>query len=170
MQVIEDVSEDAVPTRLEEEPFVNGAQKTAQLGQDAMEKIVEAATLDICMQDRSFMVFFELNMLYGDMFDAFLELRPGWNFPTFFVTACGSEGHCDWWLHQKRELLKSKHLAGKLQIAGFSVSPEEVPQDVMEKLPSPPQLGKMVIQHGRHLCVPDAVSYTHLTLPTTPYV
>ena len=97
-------------------------------------------------------------MLYGDMFDAFLEKRPGWNFPTFFATACGSEGHCDWWLYNKRELLKSKHLAGKLQIAGFSVLPEEVPQDVMEKSPSPPQLGKMVIQLGRHLCVPDELT------------
>ena len=157
MQVIEDVSSDAVPTSLESDPSssVKGAQRTAQLGQDAMEKILQAATHEICMPDRSFVIFYEVNMLYGDMFDAFLELRPGWNFPTFFVTACGSETHFDWWLHNKRELLKSKHLAGKLQIAGFSVLPEEVPQDVMEKSPNPPQLGKMVIKLGRHLCVPD---------------
>ena len=160
MQVIEDVSSDAVPTSLESDPSssVKGAQRTAQLGQDAMEKILQAATHEICMPDRSFMVFYEVNMLFGDMFDAFLELRPGWNFPTFFVTACGSEGHCDWWLHNKREILKSKHLAGKLQIAGFSVLPEEVPQDVMEKSPSPPQLGKMVIKNSRHLSVPDELT------------
>ena len=99
-----------------------------------------------------------MNMLVGDMFDAFLEKRPGLNFPTFFATACGSEGHCDWWLHNKRELLKSKHLAGKLQIAGFSVLPEEVPQDVMEKAPSAPNLGNMVVTGAgsdQHLCVPD---------------
>ena len=152
MQVIEDVSTDAVPVSLESDlsTSVKGAQRVAQLGQDAMEKIVAAATHDICMPDRSFMIFYEVNMLYGDMFDALLEKRPGWNCPTFFATACGSEGHCDWWLYNKRELLKSKHLAGKLQIAGFSVLPEEVPQDVMEKSPSPPQLGKMVIKLGRH--------------------
>ena len=157
MQVIEDVSTDAVPVSLESDlsTSVKGAQRVAQLGQDAMEKILAAATHDICMPDRSFVIFWEVNMLYGDMFDAFLEKRPGLNFPTFFATACGSEGHCDWWLYNKRELLKSKHLAGKLPIVGFSVLPEEVPQDVMEKSPSPPQLGKMVIQLGRHLCVPD---------------
>ena len=94
---------------------VQGAQKVAQLGHDAMEKILEATTQDVCMPDRAFMMFFETNKLYGDMFDAFLEKRPGLNFPTFFATACGSEGHCDWWLYNKRELLKSKHLAGKLQ-------------------------------------------------------
>ena len=44
---------------------------------------------------------------------------------------------------------------GEATIAVFSVLPEEVPQDVMEKSPSPPQLGKMVMQLGRHLCVPD---------------
>jgi hypothetical protein len=137
---------------------VKGAQRVAQLGQDAMEKIVAAATHDICMPDRSFMIFYEVNMLYGDMFDAFLEKRAGLNFPTFFATACGSEGHCDWWLHNKRELLKSKHLAGKLTIAGFSVLPEEVPQDVMEKSPSPPQLGKMVISRGGGLCVPEEIT------------
>ena len=100
-------------------------------------------------------------MLFGDLFDAFLELRPGWNFPTFFVTACGSEGHCDWWLHNKRELLKSKHLAGKLPIAGFSVLPEEVPQDVLERAPGTPQLGKMVGTGkggDQHLSAPDALT------------
>ena len=28
----------------------------------------------------------------------------------------------------------------------------------MEKLPSLPRLGKMVIQHDRHLCVPDELT------------
>ena len=36
--------------------------------------------------------------------------------------------------------------------------PEEVPQDVMEKSPSPPQLGKMVIKNSRHLSVPDELT------------
>ena len=94
-------------------------------------------------------------MLYGDMFDAFLEKRPGWSFPTYFVTACGSEAHIDWWVYTKRELLKSKPFDGKLQVAGYSALPEEVPQDVIEKEPNPPQLGKMVLKDGRHLCIPD---------------
>ena len=39
--------------------------------------------------------------------------------------------------------------------------PEEVPQDVMEKSPSPPQLGKMVVNgkgRDQHLCAPDALT------------
>ena len=36
--------------------------------------------------------------------------------------------------------------------------PDEVPQEVMERAPNPPQLGKMVIQLGRHLCAPDALT------------
>ena len=69
------------------------------------------------------MIIYEMNMLYGDLFDAFLEKRQGLNFPTFFATACGSEGHCDWWLHNKRELLKSKHLAGIYRLLGFLCCP-----------------------------------------------
>ena len=161
MKAIEDVSAGAVPVSTDLDGTVKGAQKHAQLGQDAMEKILQAATQDICMPDRSFLMFFETNMLYGDMFDAFLEKRPQWNFPTYFVTACGSESHCDWWIHTKRDILKAKHIAGKLQIAGYSVLPEEVPQDVMEKAPSAPQLGKMVVTEkgcDQHLCAPDALT------------
>ena len=36
--------------------------------------------------------------------------------------------------------------------------PEAVPQDVMEKSPSPPQLGKMVIKLGHNLSVPDELT------------
>ena len=60
-------------------------------------------------------------------------------------------------MHTKRELLKSKHLAGKLQMAGNSVLPEEVPQDVMEKEPNPPQLSKMVLKDGRHVSIPEEI-------------
>ena len=161
MQVIEGVSTDAVPSSLEQDPSstsVKAAQRVAQLGQDAMEKILAAATQDICMPDRGFMIFHEMNMLYGDLFDAFVEKRKGWNFPTFFVTSCGSDSHADWWFHTKRDLLKTKHLNGELQVAGFAALPEEVPQDVMEQSPSPPQLGKMVISRGGGLCVPEEIT------------
>ena len=160
MNVIEDVSAGAVPVTTDLDSTVKEAQKHAQLGQDAMEKILEAATQDICMPDRVVMMFFETNMLFSDMFDAFVEKRLGWSFPTYFVTACGSESHIDWWTYTKRELLKSRYLEGKLQVAGYSVLPQEVPQDVMEKPPAAPQLGKMVITgtgSDQTLSIPAAI-------------
>lgn len=57
MRAIEDVSEGAVPVTTDLDGTVKGAQKHAQLGQDAMEKILGAATQDICMADRAFMIF-----------------------------------------------------------------------------------------------------------------
>ena len=100
-------------------------------------------------------------MLFGDMFDAFLEKRRTWSFPTYFATACGTESHIDWWTYTKRELLKSRYLEGKLQVAGYSVLPQEVPQDVMEKPPAAPQLGKMVITgtgSDQTLSIPAAIT------------
>ena len=47
-------------------------------------------------------------------------------------------------MHTKRDILKAKHLEGKLQVVGLSVLPKEVPQDVMEKPRAAPQLGKLV--------------------------
>ena len=89
-----------------------------------MEKILAATTQDICMPYRGFVIFYEMNMLVGHMFDAFLEKRNRLNCPTFFATACGSESHASWWAYSKRELLKAKRLAGELQVAGFSVLPD----------------------------------------------
>ena len=100
---------------------LKGAQKHAQLGQDAMEKILQAATQDICISDRCFVMFFEVNMLFGDMFDAYMEMRQQWNYPSYFVTAVGNESHADLWRHTKREHLKAKHLAKQLQMAGHAV-------------------------------------------------
>ena len=77
MKFIEDVNEKAVPVTTDLDGSVKGAQKHAQLGQDAMEKILEAATQDLGISDRAFVIFFETSMLDGVMFDAFLEKRPG---------------------------------------------------------------------------------------------
>ena len=86
-----------------------GAQKIAQLGQDAMENNLEATTQDMSMPSRAVVIFFETNMLFGDMLDALLEKHPLGNFPTYF--ACGAEAHCDWWMHTRRDILKQKLLA-----------------------------------------------------------
>ena len=94
------------------------------------------------------------------MVDALLEKRAGWSFPTYFATACGSESHVDWWVYTKRELLKANHLDGKLQVAGYSVLPKEVPHDVMEQPPTAPQLGNMVITatgSDQTLSIPAAI-------------
>ena len=63
MKPIEDVSVSAVPVTTDLDGTLKGAQKVAQLGQDAMEKILEAATHHLCTTDRCFMMFFETNML-----------------------------------------------------------------------------------------------------------
>ncbi len=61
----------------------------------------------------------------------------------------------------KRAILKTMHLDGKWQVAGYTVLPVEVPKDVMEKVTSAPQLGKMVIvgpDDDKHLSTPDALT------------
>ena len=73
----------AVPCHTDLDGTVRGAQKYAQLGQDAFEKILDAATQDTVMPDSAFVVFAELNMLFGDMFYAFVEKRGQWNSPTY---------------------------------------------------------------------------------------
>eukprot|EP00974_Lingulodinium_polyedra_P006044 572543-Lingulodinium_polyedra.AAC.1 len=91
MKVIEDVSATALPRSTDLDGTVKGAQKYAQLGPDALEKVLDAATTDFIMAGRTAIIFFEMNMLIGDMFDAFLKKRESWNFPNYFVTVTSEE-------------------------------------------------------------------------------
>ena len=65
-----------------------------------------------------------------------------------------------WWKFTKCDLLKSKLFDGNLKVAGYSALPKEVPQDVTEKAPAAPQLGKIVITgtgSDQTLTIPDAI-------------
>ena len=64
------------------------------------------------MGGRAAIIFFEMNMLIGDMFDALLKKRGSWNVPTYFVTVTLCEQQHEWWMHMKGTVLKDKHLEG----------------------------------------------------------
>ncbi len=65
----------------------------------------------------------------------------------------------EWWLHAKRNLMKERHLEGKLSVAGYNPLPEQIPEDVLEMTPQAPLLGKIVIVVGNssHVSCPEAV-------------
>ena len=100
-------------------------------------------------------------MLFGDMFDALVEKRQQWQFPSYFVTATGNDSQRNWWMHTKRAHLKNKHLEGSLNVAGHTVMKEEIPDDVKEQKPGLPKLGKLVVTGpagDEQLCIPEAVT------------
>eukprot|EP00974_Lingulodinium_polyedra_P059287 5710269-Lingulodinium_polyedra.AAC.1 len=82
--MIEDASATALPRSTDLDGTVKGAPTYAQLGQDALEKVLDAATTDLITAGRVALIFFEMNMFVGDMFDDFLEKRESWNFPSYF--------------------------------------------------------------------------------------
>ena len=87
------------------------------------------------MPGRTAIIFFEMSMLIGDMFDAFLKKRGSWNFPSYFVTVTSDEQQHEWWMHTKCNFLKGMHLEGKLNVAGHNPLPEQIPSDVLEQPP-----------------------------------
>ena len=158
MKSIEDVSETALPSSTDIDGGVKGAAKAAQLGTDAMDKLLRAATDNITMQNRSCVIFMEMNMLTGDMFDAFVDMRTSYNYPTYYVSLTSSEMQLDWFMHTKRQNLKDKHLNGELIVPGISALPERIPEDVLEKSPDPPSLSKLVKSaDGQNIMVPEAL-------------
>eukprot|EP00974_Lingulodinium_polyedra_P114900 11127334-Lingulodinium_polyedra.AAC.1 len=52
MRVVEDANATALPRNTDLDGAVKGAPKYAQLGQDALEKILDAATTDLIMAGR----------------------------------------------------------------------------------------------------------------------
>ena len=80
-----------------------------------------------------------------------------------------------WRFNQKNELEALNHLLEKIQIIGRE---EGFLQAILPPLPAPRSVGKSILQNifyvdyvaSENMNTVFAVSYTHLTLPTTPYV
>eukprot|EP00974_Lingulodinium_polyedra_P045610 4373592-Lingulodinium_polyedra.AAC.1 len=66
MKVIEDVTATGLPRNTDLDGTIERAPKYAQLGQDALEKVLDEATTDLIMAGRVALIFFEMNMLVGD--------------------------------------------------------------------------------------------------------
>ena len=106
-------------------------------------------------------MFFAASMPHGDVFDASVEKRQHRPFPMYFVAAAWHDSQRNWWMHMKRDILKKRHLDGSLKVAGHTAIKEEIPDDIKEKRPDPPQLGKLVVtgpENDKQLCIPEEVT------------
>ena len=165
LQCIEDTSEKALPATTDADGHVKGAAKYAQIGQDGMEKLLDALLTGVSIDNRTAIILYEINAGWGNLFDAYLAKRPGWNFPAYYMTHAEDVIQYEWLLLGKRDLIKHMHLDGKLSVPGYPVLPESMPTDLLEEPPPVPSLNKLIAApaktSGGNACVkvmlPDVI-------------
>ena len=144
LQSIEDTSEEALPSTTDVDGCVKGAAKFAQVGPDGMEKLLDAILGGISLDNRSAVIFWELNAGWGNLFDAYLTKRLGWNFPAYYFTSTDDSVLYEWLLHNKKDTIKAMHLEGKLEVPGFSILPAKMPESLLEDPPAVPTMNRLV--------------------------
>ena len=133
-----------MPSTTDLDGTVKGAAKFAQIGQDAMEKIIDAVLDGATVDQRHAVLFWELNMGWGNLFDALVAKRGGWNFPAYYFSTTPDVTQHDWFMHSKLQSIKDLHLMDSISIPGFAHLPSTMPSDLLEDRPSMPALNKLV--------------------------
>eukprot|EP00959_Pyramimonas_sp_CCMP1952_P470248 9496306-Pyramimonas_sp.AAC.5 len=144
LQIVEDVDPKALPSTTDSDGNVKGANKVSQIGQDGMLKLIEAMLDGAPINNRHAVIFWEVNPSVGNMFDAFVTARSGWNFPSYYLAMVDDPTHCEWLVHQKTAMAADLHINEKLQIGAIAALPVEMPRSLLEDPPTVPPLNKLV--------------------------
>ena len=166
--VVEDFGDDVLPQSTDMDVRVKGAAKYSQIGEDAMQKVLDAVMEGPDWgkyQGNTVLVLVELNPGVGNLLDAFMTRRAALRMPMHYVGLADNSTHWDWLKQTKAAMLREKHFARDLQVAGHPTPTKEMPSDLLETNPSAPVLNKLTIVEGvgpdkkPRLCIPpDIVS------------
>ena len=123
MAVIEDLSETALPETVQDETYVDPADKHQQLGQDAYCKLITAATNGVNIGDNNDAVFVDLHPDVGDCMKAILTSHHQY----YYFGLCKDDLHLDWLTNAFAEHATQLIKEGKLSINHFKVSMSTTP-------------------------------------------
>ena len=145
MLSVESISPTTLPSTTDIDGTIKGAGKFAQLGEDAMVKLVDAALDGVAnrIDGESGLILGELNLSVGHFFDAFLAKKLSATFELFYFGLAESEEHKEWFMKVKGEKLKMLHLSNRLSQPGFPDACAEMPQDLQGRKPDPPIMNKI---------------------------
>ncbi len=174
LQCIEDVSESALPSSTDLDGTVKGANKFAQVGQDAMERVLDALFEGVSIDHNSAVVFWEMNLGWGNMLDAVISKSSGWKFPWLYFSSSDNAVQHEWIEHIKKQTLKDMFLEDKIMVPGHRNMPKNMPSNLAMQPPHLPELGELVVKtvqtagssvgsasgEGKVLSIPDALVKT----------
>lgn len=148
MMVVEDFREGALPASTADFR-VKGAAKAAQLGEDAMQKVLDAVMEGPewgAQQGKMVLLVMEINPGVGNMLDAMISRRGVMRMPVHYLGLAEDNMHLEWLQRTKLEVLRQKHFAGELVVPGRLQPSKEMPADLLETPPAPPALSKLAVK------------------------
>ena len=145
MTTIEEVGDTALPTSTDTDGTIRGAQRFAQVGPDAYEKIYEAGVENLQFDGRSGILWWDLNPHNGDAFDAFISKRMGACYPLEYFAAFEDLSHFEWFRQCKVAMLRSMHQNKTLTVTGFADAEPNIPDHMITAGPPKPQLKKLAL-------------------------
>jgi hypothetical protein len=110
-------------------------------------------------QGNTVVVLVDVNPGVSHLLDAFVSRRAALRIPMHYAALVDNHSHADWVRQVKGRELVDKHRTGELQVVGHPMPDAEMPAELLEELPTPPLLNKLVIV-GRKLMVPKDLSDT----------
>ena len=145
METVEAIAPDALPPSTDGDFAVKGASKCAQVGEDGMAKLIQAALKGAALTPRNALIIWEVNPGWGHTIDAFISLERSWKFPACYLTTSGDSGRLNWIQQTRLAKVRKMHAQGELQVPGYTLLPQDPPKDLLESPPPEPQLHHAVI-------------------------
>lgn len=141
MLYCEDLSPLSVPSITDPNmAVVQGAYKYEQIGPDAAAKVAEAIFGDMDLPDRGITTWVDMNPAVGCFFHGWLAQVMTQRHTMLYVNICPSDIISEWMRAVKKDTVSELFAAGTLTVPGLSPMPTEMPSDLLESEPEPPQL------------------------------
>lgn len=142
LQQIEDISETALPASTDQDAMPKGAGKFAQVGTDAMVKMLESLLSGVAADCRTGILFWEINLGWGNLLDALLA-KPGLvpqGCPWGYFAAADDITQHEWMEKTKVQHMVELFMQGELTIPGHKPLPTDMPNDLLLEAPPLPTL------------------------------
>ena len=159
MKTMDVINEEAAPTTTDVDTHQNPAEKTFQMGQNAMHKFLQSILTGIKTDGkRKAVLVVDLFSHSTDLARAFVELLPTLQTSAFYYRGfsdCDDEK--EWADDLVQRHIREAFLQEKFTIPGHTPMPTEIPSEMLEDAPSKPTLHAMAWGEGVYLKLPDPV-------------
>lgn len=146
LQIIHDVSDHALPVTTDIDGTVKGGSKFAQVGEDAMMKILDALLDAPKLTPSHAVIFWDIHSGVGNLLDAIVEKAASWRFRWCYLGICDNVEQFNWLQHSRKERMVERLLQGKLQITGHQPLPSDQPAELRISPPQTPDLHCLAVQ------------------------
>ena len=165
MREVEDLTPNALPPSTDSRDGPKGASKYAQLGPDALEKMIKGMLTGGpgFLDNVGAILLVDLAPVSLESLEAFMAVRGLFSPALYYTCIAQDELERNWQTNMAEEWLIDKYASGDVQLPGGDKLQSEISNDLLEPFPPPPQLNQLVItgsEGEKQLKIPVALVKT----------